>query len=219
MPLKKRLLKHPRIQTLLSWFLATVIRLVFLTNRKTRLIDPAAVPYAQGEANAIFAFWHGRMMVLPCFQSSSRPMRVLISRHRDGRLISSIIHQFRQGTITGSSSRGGKAAVVAILKALKGGDNISITPDGPRGPAYIAAPGIATVARLAGKPVLPVTFSATRFIRLKSWDRFMLALPFGRIVFCVGAPIMLDEDDEKARLAIEQALNLLMEKADSHTHA
>lgn len=75
--------------------------------------------------------------------------------------------------------------------------------------------GIVTIARLAQKPVLPVTFSASRHKRLGSWDRFMLAKPFGRIVFCIGAPIMLKQADEAARVEIETAMNKLVEQADA----
>jgi lysophospholipid acyltransferase (LPLAT)-like uncharacterized protein len=216
MSLKKRLLKHDMTQALLGRMLALFIQLVYFANRKIHHVDDAARPYMRGEGNAIFAFWHGRMMLLPAFCPPGHAMRVLISHHRDGKLISTVIGHFGQQTISGSSSRGGKEAVAEILRALERGDNISITPDGPRGPAQIAAPGVAALARLSGKAVLPVTFSSTRHKRFSSWDRFMLALPLGRIVFCVGAPIMIekDADEEQARLTIEQAMNALVKRAD-----
>jgi lysophospholipid acyltransferase (LPLAT)-like uncharacterized protein len=218
MPLTKRLLKHPLTQKLLAALLAAYIRLVYYTSRKSLDYHPDAVPYLHGDDNAIFAFWHGRMMLCPTICPPKRQMRVLISLHRDGILISSIIAHFNQKTVSGSTSRGGKAAVVEMLKALKQGDNISITPDGPRGPFQQAAPGAITVARLSERRLLPVTFSASRAKRLKSWDRFMLALPFGRIVFCVGAPIVVkgetDEEAEQDRLRFEHAMNALVEKAD-----
>lgn len=221
MSLGKQILKHPRTQIALSWLLAGFIRLVYWTNRINRYIDTAAIPYVSGEKNAIFAFWHGRMMMLPTFEPPHRKMHVLISLHRDGVLISRTIGHFGEATISGSSSKGGQAAVMEMLRVLDNGDNISITPDGPRGPAMVAEKGVATVARLSGKPVIPVTFSATRCKRLGSWDRFMLALPLGRIAFCVGAPIVVsqDTDEENARLTIEQAMNALVETADMMTHA
>lgn len=216
MKFSKRLLKHPLTQIILAGLLAFYIRLIYATNLKRFDYDPAALPYMHGNHNAIFAFWHGRMMMCPTICPRGRPMRVLISLHRDGKLISTVIGHFGQRTISGSTSKGGHAAAAEILNALENGDNISITPDGPRGPTQIAAPGIAGIARLSGKPVLPVTFSATRAKRLKSWDRFMLALPFGRIVFCVGPPIMVKEDseEERVRTQIEDTMNALVEKAD-----
>lgn len=214
MSFSKRLLKHPTTQLILSYLLAGYIRLVMLTNRKEFHIHPETSAYMSGEKNAIFAFWHGRMMLLPAI-NPPRKMHVLISEHRDGKLISQVIHHFGQDTVVGSSSKGGSEAVRNIVRLLKKGDNISITPDGPRGPNQVAEAGIVTIARLSGKPVLPVIFSASRNKRLKSWDRFMVAKPFGRIVFCIGAPIMIEQADEAARIAVETSMNNLVEQADA----
>jgi lysophospholipid acyltransferase (LPLAT)-like uncharacterized protein len=221
---QKRVLKHPRTQALLAWLFSLYIRLVFITSRKTRYVDEASERYMRGDDNAVFAFWHGRMMLLPAFCPPGRKMHVLISLHRDGVLISRVISHFGQATISGSTSKRGMGALIEIVRALKGGDNVSITPDGPRGPVQVVAQGTAAIAKLTGKPVLPVTFSSTRCVRFKSWDRFMLALPFGHIAFLVGAPVVLsrdasEEQEEECRLAIEQAMNRLVEKADEITHA
>lgn len=214
MSLTKRVLKHPRTQVVLSWLLSLYIRLVYATSRISWHIHPDTEAYMRGEQNAIFAFWHGRMMMLPAF-NPSRKMHVLISLHRDGLLISQVIHHFGQSTIGGSSSKGGALAVKDILRRLKAGDNIGITPDGPRGPFQVASSGVATVARITGKPVLPITFSASRHVRFKSWDRFMLALPFGHIVFCAGSPIFVTDEVEGLPM-IERAMNQLVETADGY---
>lgn len=214
MSLSKRLLKHPLTQSILSHLLAGYIRVVMITNRKEFHIHPDTEIFMRGEKNAIFAFWHGRMMLLPAI-NPPRKMHVLISEHRDGKLISQVIHHFGQDTVVGSSSKGGTEAVRNIVRLLKKGDNISITPDGPRGPNQVAEAGIVTIAKLSGKQVIPVTFSASKHKRLKSWDRFMIAKPFGRIVFCIGAPIMIEQADEAARIAIETSMNNLVEQADA----
>ena len=221
MSLKKKILKHERTQKLLSWVLASYIRLVFFTSRKSYHIHPDSAHLMRGEDNAVFAFWHGRMMMCPTIEPPKRKMHVLISFHRDGKLISDTIAHFGEATISGSSSKGGMAAVKDILRALKSGDNVSITPDGPRGPVQVAEMGLVTVAKLSGKPILPVTFSAARHKRLRSWDRFMLAYPFNHIVFCAGAPIIVTRDtdavgEEAARLSIERAMNELVMTADNH---
>ncbi len=220
MPLSKRLLKHPLTQGFLAWLLASFIRLVYTTNRKTYDYDQRALPFMRGTQNAIFAFWHGRMMMCPTICPKGHQMRVLISLHRDGKLISTVIGHFNQKTVSGSTSKGGTEALKEMVRALKNNDNISITPDGPRGPNQEAAMGIISLARISGRPIIPVTFSATRHKRMRSWDKFMLALPFGRIVFCVGAPIMVHKgDDEASRVQLEQAMNALVTKADEVTGA
>jgi len=220
MRLDKRLLKHPLTQGLIARVLSSYIRLVYSTSRKFFVYDNLARPYMNGDRNAIFAFWHGRMMLCPTVCPRGRQMRVLISLHRDGKLISTVISHFNQLTVSGSSSKGGSEAVKEMLTALANGDNISITPDGPRGPSQKAAMGIVTVARLSQKPVLPVTYYSDHAKHLRSWDRFMLALPFGRIVFFVGAPITLNgDDDEASRLALENTMNALQENANNYFSA
>lgn len=217
MKLSKRILKHPITQALLSWLLAQYIRFVYLTCRKQFHYAPESGPIMRGEANAVFTFWHGRLMMCPTI-NPPRQMHVLISHHGDGRLISSVIGHFGQATISGSSSRGSLAAVKEMLKVLKAGDNISITPDGPRGPAQtVAAMGVVSVARLSGLPILPITFSASRHKRLRSWDRFMLALPFGRLVFCVGAPVAVARDCDEPQMAkqMEEIMNQQVAQADA----
>jgi lysophospholipid acyltransferase (LPLAT)-like uncharacterized protein len=220
MSLTKKFLKSEFGQKILSRILAGFIWLVYVSSRKTFVIDDGSKPYMRGEGNGIFSFWHGRMMLLPAICPPKHKMRVLISHHRDGLLISRTIGHFGQATVSGSSSKGGKEAVSEILRALENGDNISITPDGPRGPTQVATKGIVTLARLSKKPILPVTFSATRNRRLNSWDRFMLAMPFGRIVFYIGPPMLIDEnaDEDTARMQVETAMNSLVEKADEAVH-
>lgn len=220
MSLTKRILKHPNTQKLLSAIIAFCIWLVYITSCRQCYIHPDSLRYMQGDDNAVFAFWHGRMMLMLTFCPPKRRMHVLSSPHRDGRLTSQIIGHFNQTTVDGSSSKGGMKAMRKIVALLQSGDNISITPDGPRGPVQVATMGIITLARLTQKPILPVTFSSTRARKLGTWDRFLLALPFGRIVFCVGAPIMIDRrlDDagqEAARCRFEQVMNELVEQADA----
>lgn len=207
----KRILKHQFTQIILSYLLAFYIRLVMLTNCKEYIIHPDAEEFMRGKKNAIFAFWHGRMMLLPAI-NPPRKMFVLISEHRDGRLISKVIARFGQATIAGSSSKGGTQAVRDIVKLLRNGDNISITPDGPRGPNQIASMGIVTIAKLSGKPIIPVSFSASEYKQLRSWDRFMVAKPFGNIQFYIGAPIAINSADENARIMVEEAMNNLLKK-------
>lgn len=116
-------------------------------------------------------------------------MHVLISHHRDGELIAKVISHFRIKSVRGSSTHGAREATRNLIRLLADGDNISITPDGPRGPRYVAQEGAATLSRLSKKPMIPVSFSASRCRRFKSWDRFMIPLPFARVMVIAAAPI------------------------------
>ncbi len=157
----------------------------------------------------IACFWHGRMLMIPNAWKYSARMSILISHHRDGIFISRTLAHLGIGTIAGSSSRGGAGALVSMVRALKRGEYMGITPDGPRGPRMRATPGAATAARLSGAVLLPVSYSATRRRVLGSWDRFVVPLPFSRGIIRVGAPIEVPRDTDDAGLeAVRQKLEV-----------
>jgi lysophospholipid acyltransferase (LPLAT)-like uncharacterized protein len=147
------------------------------------------------------------------------PMHMLISAHRDGRIIADAVAYFGIAAIAGSTRRGGSAALRTMLKKLKAGDCVAITPDGPRGPAMTVSIGIVNAARLAQVPIVPITYATSRRRIAATWDRFHIALPFGRGVFLWGEPIEvaadLDEAGlENARRLIEERMLDMVEKAD-----
>ncbi len=207
------------VQNLLAAALMLYIRFVFLTCRKQYLLAPEAEPYLKGEKNALFAFWHGRLMMVPMLRPPGRRMHAMISLHSDGRFIARAMRYLGASIISGSTSRGGTRAAAGAIRMLLKGDNIGITPDGPRGPACRAQPGIARIASRAGVPVVPLSFSASRCKTMRSWDGFRLALPFGRLVFAAGAPIAIAPQTGKEELAIttrriEESINTITQKAD-----
>jgi lysophospholipid acyltransferase (LPLAT)-like uncharacterized protein len=94
--------------------------------------------------------------------------------------------------------------------------DIGITPDGPRGPAEVVKPGVATLACLTKRPVIPMAYSCSRFKRLSSWDRFMFPYPFSRAVFVWGEPLSCreGEEQEEFRKRVEAALKEVTARAD-----
>jgi 3-deoxy-D-manno-octulosonic-acid transferase len=188
------------------------IRLVWATSRWRA--ERGDIPRRLHEAKQpfILAFWHGRLLMMPMAWDRSVPIRMLISSHRDGRLIADSVASFGISSIAGSSSRGGTAALRQMLKTLREGGCIGITPDGPRGPAEVASEGIVATARIARVPIVPLSYSARDRRVLKTWDRFHLALPFTRGVFVWGEPIAVPaeaEDLEPWRALVEQRLTAL----------
>jgi lysophospholipid acyltransferase (LPLAT)-like uncharacterized protein len=147
------------------------------------------------------------------------PFHMLISAHPDGRIIAGAMTYFGIETIAGSTSRGGSSALRGILKRLKQGACVGITPDGPRGPAMTVSLGIVNIARLAGVPIVPVTYATSRRRELATWDRFQLALPFGRGVFLFGEPIEIPAELEESglediRCRLEQRMTEMVREAD-----
>jgi lysophospholipid acyltransferase (LPLAT)-like uncharacterized protein len=203
----RRLLRHARLRRAACWTIHCYIRFVYLTNRWR--IEGGDRPHrlrAEGRA-FIGTFWHGRMMLIPMAWRQMAPMHMLISAHRDGRLIAGAMTYFGIDSIAGSTRRGGSSASRAMLKRLAEGDCVAITPDGPRGPAMTVSLGIVNLAKLACVPIQPITYATSRRRLLRTWDRYHLALPFGRGVILWGEPIEIGPDLDAA--ALEQARQLI----------
>jgi len=215
----RRLLRSSRLRRMLCWVIHLYIRFVYATNRWTTVRGD--VPHrlrAEGKS-FILAFWHGRLLMIPMAWQRLAPMHMLISAHRDGRIIADAVTYFGVQSIAGSTRRGGSGALRTMVKRLEAGDCVGITPDGPRGPATVASNGIVNLARLTGVPIVPVVFATSRRRLLRTWDRFHLALPFGRGVFLWGEPIevgaQLDAAEvEQARLLVERRMNEIAAEAD-----
>jgi lysophospholipid acyltransferase (LPLAT)-like uncharacterized protein len=211
----KKLLRLAAVQAVLAWVVAGYIRFVHRTIRWEHIGQEHLAAVRGRGLPVLAAFWHGRFMMIRFLWTEDRRFSILISTHRDGRLIAKSIERLDVATIAGSSRRGGAAALRLIIRTLGEGGGVGITPDGPKGPRMRAKGGIVAAARAAGVPILPVTFAVRRRIVLNSWDRFVLALPWTRGVYVIGQPVELaDGDDEVLRELVEQRLNEITELAD-----
>ncbi|MFQ5763550.1 MAG: lysophospholipid acyltransferase family protein [Rhodospirillales bacterium] len=215
----KRVLQLETVRRFFCWLAAHYIRLAYHSGRWTVVGGEVPRKFWDDGKPFILGFWHGRLLMMPYCWDRRATIHMLISQHRDGQLIARTVGHFGIGTVAGSSTRGGAQALRTIVKALRQGECVGITPDGPRGPRMRASEGIVNVARLAGVPILPAAFGTTRGRFLSTWDRFLLPWPFGRGVIVWGEPITLDRDDdaesgESARRRIEDALNAVAREAD-----
>lgn len=215
----KRIGRSETMRGFLCWSAAQYIRLVRHSGSwQTRGGAHIALLLAQ-KRPFILAFWHGRILMAPCPWPNGRTIKMLISTHRDGELIARTVAHFGIETVRGSKSRGGSAALRTMAKALEAGHDVGITPDGPRGPRMRAQPGAIALASLSGAPIVPLTYSCARRRVLGSWDRFILALPFGRGVFLWGEPLSVPRDADAAaretlRRELERRMNALSAEAD-----
>ncbi len=212
----KRIGRDARVRRVASRFVSIYIRLVRHSGRWTE--QGGEIPGAfwdRGEP-FILAFWHGRLMMMPCCWRPGVAMSMLTSQHRDGDLIAEIIAHFGLGTVRGSSTRSGASAVRAMVRALRAGQCVGITPDAPRGPYMRASDGIIAVARLSGAAIIPATYGIARWQVLSTWDRFTVPAPFSRGVFLWGKPLHVAKDAEvdAARNDLETRLNALCAEAD-----
>lgn len=227
----KRIGQSEAFKTSVGFVVAMLLKFIRLTSRfETRGLDIAQRFWTNDEP-FIGATWHGQNLILPTFWHNWREMRILVSRHGDGEFVAKVMYFLGVGTIRGSGvpkgeerrekhkGKGGAGALRAMVRAL--GENISIglTADLPPGPARRAGDGIIMLARLSGRPIIPVAATTRARIRLNNWDRFTINLPFSKGAVVFGEPIYVPRDAdpetlEAARLSVEMALNAVADEAE-----
>jgi lysophospholipid acyltransferase (LPLAT)-like uncharacterized protein len=133
----------------------------------------------------VMAFWHGRILPATIY-FRRRGIVVITSENFDGEWIAGIIERFGYGTARGSTSRGGRRALLQLVRDMTAGKPAGFTVDGPRGPARVAQPGAVWLAKATGNPVLPFHLEADRFWTVNSWDRTQIPKPFSTVALVVG---------------------------------
>ena len=186
---------------------ALLIRIIYFTSRK-RFHIPQAIP----KEPVIFAFWHGNLLMQAYVYKKFRTVpkaKVLISDHFDGQMIARVIQFFGLGTIHGSTTRGGAKVLIQGLKSLSDGYDIGITPDGPKGPRYTVSDGVVVMAQKRQAKVIVYSCVPSSYWQLKSWDRFVIPKPFGRLNFYASEPIdLIGMQMDDAKECLHKALML-----------
>jgi len=170
----------------------------------------------------ILMFWHNRLMMIAEILYRHAPQlkyAALISNSKDGEVISVLTNSYKQGRSIRVPHNARSAALQTLIKEMKNSDDvIIITPDGPRGPAYSVKPGIVLAAKKASAQVIPLTWSASRYWKLPTWDGLILPKPFSTIEVKLGIPLSLSEGNtakvKDSALKLEDAL-LSLENYDS----
>lgn len=162
--------------------------------------------------------WHNRLFLAAEIvrrYRQGRPAYALVSASQDGAWLTAFFALAGLHIVRGSSSRLGREAAMALVDVLRSGDDVGITPDGPRGPRRQAAPGMAQLAALAQVPILPCAIRTSRRIALNSWDRMAIPLPFGRGVVVCGPTISVPREAWRDSLPlIAAAMNAAADRAD-----
>jgi lysophospholipid acyltransferase (LPLAT)-like uncharacterized protein len=172
---------------------------------------------------AIYVLWHGRL--LPCAYHYRRfGFATVITRHRDGDYITRMIQNWGYQVIRGSSSEGGMAALRAIIRVLRAGNSVAVTPDGPRGPRQKMKLGPLQAAQIAGVPIVPVSAGAVSAWFFGKWDRFLVPKPLTWIPVAIGEPVRIsgragEEDLNRTAAVLEERLNQLTNLVDEHARA
>lgn len=182
--------KH-RLTFIVVPFLAQLFfRFIFITSKKVYHF-----PENKPEGAAIYAFWHGDLLMQNFLIKNlklKKDIAVIASEHKDGALIARAMNYFGIKTIKGSSSRGAAKALLAAMRYLKEGNNVMITPDGPRGPRHSVANGIISMSQKQQVPIVTHQCIPKAYWRINSWDQFIIAKPFTTLHFYVGEPFYVE---------------------------
>lgn len=200
------------------------MRFIHATSRKRYSnLEVLQAQFDKG-APCIIVAWHNRNILGPFAYLTHRPKgRVfspLASASRDGSLAAAAMDNLGVQCIRGSSSRGGAQALREMLRAVKKGHDLGITPDGPRGPKYKVQAGVIAAARLTGVPIIPMTYQASRKKELGSWDAMIVPYPFGILQYVYGHPMRVPRDAspeelEDLRLQLEQEMLRINQQAQN----
>lgn len=220
--LSKKILKSEPVRRIACWIAAKYIRLVWLTGSWTYIGKDHFDTLYDNNQPAILAFWHGRLLMAPYSWQKPRPFKMLISGHRDGELIAHTVKHLGISWIKGSSSKGGAAALREMVRVLRAGEWVGITPDGPRGPRMRVSDGILNLARLSGVPIIPMSSGVVRGKVMQTWDRFLIPGPFTKGYVIWGEPLFVPKDVDadsfnEIRRTLEDRLSALSSEADRLT--
>lgn len=215
--------KRLGISTVVGRSLAGFIRLVARSS-STRFDPPDLTERLYADHPAIIAFWHGQFMMVQSLNTHDAPVVAMVAKHGDADLIGGAMEALGVGLIRGAGAggrkkdRGGAQALRAAVKALGDGYSLTMTADVPPGPARRAGDGIITIARLSGRPIIPVAVATSRFLALDTWSRMTINLPMSKLTAAAGAPIHVPRDADPAMLEacrahLEDELNAATRRA------
>jgi Kdo2-lipid IVA 3' secondary acyltransferase len=179
-------------------------------------VEDKAGAFVTSRTGCIWAFWHNRMFVIPYIHDrwfAHIPGAILSSPSGDGQIIADVCATFGFEAARGSSSKPqkGLGALIMMAEKVKEGRDVGITPDGPRGPKYYLQPGIIKLAQLTGGAIMPVRVEYSRALHFKTWDGFMLPLPFStvKVIFeptLTVARKMTEEEFEVQRIRLQDVM-------------
>lgn len=208
MKFKKFFRENPIVFNLLVAIVFIYIKFCYLTTR-WQFIWPEN--YTKDdllkEKGVLFALWHSELTYSIKIFGSYRPVKALVSPHGDGKIIKNIIQLFGYDTIGGSTNKEAASALKTIIKDLKAGTNIVITPDGPRGPAKQINSSMAKVAYKYGYKLIAASCRPKSYFQINSWDKMMIPKPFTKVEVQFNSPLILSGDVEKDDALLAEKLN------------
>jgi len=167
---------------LVALILYGIMKLLWFTNRREiHYLTPIT------DEQHIIACWHSGLLMIPIYREI-RPHHkasAIISQHKDGEIVAKVLRYLSINSLRGSSRRGAKKVLLEAFRSLKEGQEIQVSPDGPKGPRYHIHDGVIALASRGHLPIMIIGYKASRYWQLKSWDKFVIPKPFGKIDFYI----------------------------------
>jgi lysophospholipid acyltransferase (LPLAT)-like uncharacterized protein len=199
---------------------ALLLAMVGATLRFEVISEEGAAP-AKPPARGIYCFWHRCTLPAGWYFRKFR-CSILISQSFDGELIARTLGLLGYGSVRGSSSRGGAAGLMALRDVLAAGEPVVFTADGPRGPIYQTKVGPVKLAAMTGETIGSFYLLPRRAWEMRSWDRFLVPLPFSRVVVSWARAVAAPAEDadaatlEAKRVELNEALERARLRAEEH---
>jgi len=203
----------------LPYLLFGLIYIWCLTLREKNLNKEGENQFKQNPGPYILTLWHGRIFYLFYYLRRNPDYFLLISPSEDGDLLARLARLMGYSVIRGSTYKKAVPAARSLIKVLRRNKRIIIIADGSRGPRCVAQPGSIQLAAITGVPVFPMTFGSKNKVVLKTWDRFVIPIPFTRCTLNFSSPISLarkpsEQSVEENRIELENSLNHITQASD-----
>ena len=191
---------------------------LFTTTRAKPIDAHNYLRFREKRQPVLFVLWHGQLLPLVHYHQQEK-ITVLVSEHADGEYITRVLHRYGFDTARGSSTRGGSKGLKGLVRAVREGRDIGITPDGPRGPARVCKPGALVAAQITGVPIIPMAVGSDSAWSFQSWDRFSVPKPLTRLRIIYGEPVYVPREMPEGELEamaarIGNTLNQLTARAE-----
>ncbi|MEA1879507.1 MAG: lysophospholipid acyltransferase family protein [Campylobacterota bacterium] len=174
-----------------------LMRFIWLTSRKKFHYISTI-----GEEQHVCVCWHGELFMSPQAYRhihKKHPASAIISSHFDGSLIAGTLSKFNIRSLRGSSRKGARQVLIQAFKSIKQGEEVLITPDGPKGPRHTMNDGAIGIALKSKLPIFVMNFQAKRYWQLSSWDKFVIPKPFTQVDFYIQSISLNGMDLEEAK--------------------
>lgn len=208
--MKKTVIKA--LYPILVYIVWLYTRLLFLTCKIKRVGNKEAIAYIQSNKPVLLLGWHSRFLVFPSIAKELGSFSALVSSHRDGNALKKYLEMHPIKVVQGSSRRGALAAVKQLMHELKQGQNLVITPDGPLGPRFKVKGSIVSIIKKSQVPFTLMCYSATKCIKLNTWDKFIIPLPFSTIL--IDFSKLYYDSEDLTNSYISEKMNAQMKKLD-----